>query len=426
MSKAKSKNGLKFNSQGVFVMSQSTQALEAKTIETVKATVPVLAEHGTAITSRFYQLLFTNHPELKNIFNQTNQRKGKQPQALANAVYAAAANIDQLENILPVVNQVAHKHRSLNIKPEHYPIVGENLLKAMKDVLKDAATDEIITAWAKAYDLIANAFIEVEKEMYEETEQKPGGWIGYRGFRVIQKVKESDVITSFYLKPADNGLLPDFEAGQYITVKLDIPSIPYTCQRQYSLSCRPNKEFFRISVKREDGIGDSPDGVVSTYLHESIHEGDVIELSAPAGDFVLNQKKKPLVLISGGVGLTPLTSMLETVVTQQPNREVYYIHAAQHERVHGLKDTVKQIADQYDHVHTFTIYEKPEDANACDKKGFIDLAWLQSVLPTNQASFYFCGPEPFMKAIYKALKDWQVDEEDIHYEFFGPKGDLEA
>ncbi|MGN8648295.1 NO-inducible flavohemoprotein [Gracilibacillus sp. HCP3S3_G5_1] len=407
-------------------MTNSTRVLDAKTIETVQATVPVLAEHGTAITSKFYQLLFINHPELKNIFNQTNQRKGKQPQALANAVYTAAAHIDQLEDILPVVNQIAHKHRSLNIQPEHYPIVGENLLKAMKDVLKEAATDEIMTAWAKAYNVIADVFIQVEKEMYDETAQKSGGWVGYRSFRVMQKVQESDVITSFYLTPADNGPLPDYEAGQYITVKITIPSVPYTCQRQYSLSCKPNKEYFRISVKRENGIGDNPDGIVSNYLHQSVNEGDLIDLSAPAGDFVLNQANKPLVLISGGVGLTPLTSMLETVVVQQPKREVYYIHAAQNERVHGFKDTVKQLAKAHDHVHAFTIYENPKDPTNCDKIGFIDLAWLQSVVPTNQASFYFCGPEPFMKTVYQLLKDWEVDEEDIYYEFFGPKGDLEA
>ncbi|MDX8045483.1 NO-inducible flavohemoprotein [Gracilibacillus sp. S3-1-1] len=406
-------------------MANSTEILDKQTIETVKATVPVLEEHGKAITSRFYQLLFINHPELKNIFNQTNQRKGKQPQALANAVYAAAANIDQLENILPVVNQIAHKHRSLNIKPEHYPIVGENLLKAMQDVLKEAATKEIIAAWAKAYEVIADAFIQVEKEMYEETEQKDGGWLDYRPFQVVEKVKESDVITSFYLKPADNGLLPEFEAGQYITVKVNIPTIPYTCQRQYSLSCKPNKEFFRISVKKEKGIAENPDGVVSTYLHESVHEGDTIELSAPAGDFVLNQADKPLVLISGGVGLTPLTSMLETVLHEQPNREVYYIHAAQHENLHGFKDHVKQIAQQHEQVHAYTIYEKPEETTHCDKTGFIDLTWLQSVVPTQEASFYFCGPEPFMKTVYQALQAWQINEENIYYEFFGPKGSLE-
>ncbi|SHN32874.1 NO-inducible flavohemoprotein [Gracilibacillus kekensis] len=402
----------------------TTTQLDIKTIETVKATVPVLAEHGTAITTRFYQLLFTNHPELKNIFNQSNQKKGKQPVALANAVYTAAANIDQLENILPVVKQISYKHRSLNIKPEHYPIVGENLLKAMQDVLKEAATDDIISAWAKAYGVIADVFIDVEKEMYQQTENTFGGWTGYRNFTVIQKEKESDVITSFYLKPVDNKAIPTYEPGQYVTVKVDIPSIPYTCQRQYSLSCKPNSEFFRLSVKREDGIANNPDGVVSTYLHDSVEEGDSIALSAPAGNFVLNDEKKPLVLLSGGVGLTPLTSMLETVVEQQPNREVYYIHAAQNQNVHGLKDAVKQIADQHDNVHSFIVYEKCEDQNACDKVGFVDLPWLQSVLPTNEASFYFCGPEPFMKAINKALKEWNVKDEDIHYEFFGPQSDL--
>src|SRR5690554_1065295 len=133
----------------------TTSMLDKKTIETVKSTVPVLEEHGTAITSQFYQLLFRNHPELKNIFNQSNQRQGRQPQALANAVYAAALHIENLEAILPVVKQIGHKHRSLNIRPEHYPIVGENLLKAMKLVLGDAATDDIIDAWAKAYGVIA-------------------------------------------------------------------------------------------------------------------------------------------------------------------------------------------------------------------------------------------------------------------------------
>ncbi|GAE95406.1 flavohemoprotein [Gracilibacillus boraciitolerans JCM 21714] len=262
---------------------ETTTVLDKQTIETVKVTVPVLAEHGQAITSRFYQLLFINNPELKNIFNQTNQKKGKQSQALANAIYAAAANIDQLENILPVVHQIAHKHRSLNIRPEHYPIIGENLLKAMQDVLKEAATEEIIAAWAKAYNVIADIFIEVEKDMYQETDMKPGGWTGYRDFNVFQKVKESDVITSFYLKPTDNGPIPAYDAGQYVTIKVNIPGVSYTCQRQYSLSSKPNGEFFKISVKKEEGLINNPDGVVSTYLHDSVQEGNTIALSAPAG-----------------------------------------------------------------------------------------------------------------------------------------------
>ncbi len=408
---------------GVFLLSTT---LDQQTINTVKATVPVLAEHGKAITSHFYQELFIAHPELKNIFNQSNQRKGEQPQALANAVYAAAANIDQLENILPVVQQIAHKHRSLNIKPEHYPIVGEYLLKAMRHVLQEAATDEIIEAWGKAYNVIADVFIQVEKGLYDEAADQNGGWTGYRSFQVVKKEKESDVITSFYLQPADEGLLPDYQAGQYITIKVNIPGVPYTCQRQYSLSCKPNREYFRISVKREDGVAGNPDGVVSRFLHNSIEEGDTLEVSAPAGDFILNQEAQPLVLISGGVGLTPLTSMLETVVTEQPEREVYYIHAAQNERVHALQHSVNHITANHPQVKAFTIYEKPEQQDSCDKTGFVDLAFLQSILPHKEASFYFCGPTPFMRTVNQALTSWQVEPDHIYYEFFGPKGSLEA
>src|SRR5690625_2989418 len=156
-------------------MATTTTGLTEETRNIIKATVPVLEEHGEQITTRFYQLMFENHPELKNIFNQTNQRHGDQPRALANTVYAAAANIDNLEAILPTVVSIAHKHKSLNIKPEHYPIVGKYLLLGIKDVLGDAATDEIIDAWEKAYGVIAAVFIDVEKQMYEELESTVGG-----------------------------------------------------------------------------------------------------------------------------------------------------------------------------------------------------------------------------------------------------------
>src|SRR5690625_2300935 len=145
--------------------------LDSQTIDIVKSTVPILEERGDEITSRFYQMMFENHPELKNIFNQTNQRKGDQSKALANTVYAAAAHIDQLEAILPAVMPIAEKHRSLNIKPEHYPIVGKHLLLAMRDVLgKEVATDAVIAAWEKAYNEIANVFISIEGKMYKDVE----------------------------------------------------------------------------------------------------------------------------------------------------------------------------------------------------------------------------------------------------------------
>ncbi len=404
--------------------------LNEQTIEIIKSTVPVLEKHGTDITKKFYQLLFTGHPELLNIFNHANQSQGRQQTALANAVYAAALHIDKLETILPVVKQIAHKHRSLGIKAEHYPIVGQNLLAAIKEVLGDAATDQILQAWAEAYGVIANVFIGVEADMYQESERQKGGWAGFREFRVARKVKESDVIMSFYLEPKDGETIASFEPGQYVSVKMEIPGEANTHIRQYSLSDAPGKPYYRISVKREDAFPGKPAGKVSTYLHERVDSGEVLWLSAPAGEFTLNQQdSRPVVLISGGVGLTPLVSMLNTLADANPNRQITFIHAAQNGDVHALRKQVEEIADRSPQISVYWCYNEPTNhdrqINAFHKQGYIDLPWLQRVIPSKEASFYFCGPVPFMKTVYGSLKEWGIAAADIHYEFFGPAGSLE-
>ncbi|NNU84523.1 NO-inducible flavohemoprotein [Geobacillus sp. BMUD] len=406
----------------------TTTRLHPKTIEIVKSTVPILETHGEQITKRFYELMFSNHPELLNVFNHANQKQGRQQRALAAAVYAAARYIDQLDAILPVVRQIGHKHRSLGIKPEQYPIVGKHLLLAIKDVLGDAATDEVIAAWAEAYEAIAAIFIQVEKELYDEAAAKFGGWRDFRRFIIAKKVKESDVITSFYLKPEDGKAISDYLPGQYVSVKLSIPGETYTHIRQYSLSDAPGKGYYRISVKREAATADKPAGIVSNYLHDHVQEGDVLELSAPAGEFTLDlSKTTPVVFISGGVGITPLLSMAHTLAIQQPNRPATFIHAAINGRVHAFDEELRMLAERPSFCYHIC-YESPSDEDRrhphFGKEGRIDLAWMQSVIPVKNADFYFCGPVPFMKTVYHALQQWGVPEEHIHYEFFGPAGDL--
>ncbi|WP_078428221.1 NO-inducible flavohemoprotein [Alkalihalobacterium alkalinitrilicum] len=408
----------------------TTKTLSQETIEIIKSTVPVLAEHGEAITKRFYQMMFTNHPELLNIFNHANQKQGKQPRALANSVYAAAAHIDNLEAIIPVVRQIAHKHRSLNVKAEHYPIVGKHLLLAIKDVLGDAATDDIINAWSEAYGVIADVFISVEREMYEEAERKAGGWKEFRPFTVAKKVQESDVITSFYLKPEDEGALSDFLPGQYISIKIVIDGEEYNHIRQYSLSDVSGTGYYRISVKREDARQDIPAGVVSTYLHNHVNEGDVLEITAPAGDFVLNtENDRPVFLISGGVGQTPMISMLKTLINRVPEKQVTYIHAAINGKYHALGEEVATTVSNSNNVNYYVAYEQLTDEDRAaaiyQKEGYIDLDWLKSVVKSTDAEFYFCGPVPFMKVINQSLKDLGVPQEQIHFEFFGPAGELD-
>ncbi|MBC8632854.1 MULTISPECIES: globin domain-containing protein [Peptostreptococcaceae] len=140
--------------------------LSQKTIDIVKSTVPVLKEHGMEITTTFYKTMFKNNPEVKSMFNMNKQESGEQPKALAMTILAAAQNIDNLEILLPAVKKIGQIHVNTNVKPEHYPIVGKNLLLAIKEVLGDAATDEVLQAWSEAYEVISQVFIDVEKDIY--------------------------------------------------------------------------------------------------------------------------------------------------------------------------------------------------------------------------------------------------------------------
>ncbi|HSI65911.1 MAG TPA: NO-inducible flavohemoprotein [Planococcus sp. (in: firmicutes)] len=385
--------------------------LSEQTRTIVKSTAPVLAEHGTTITTVFYKNMFEAHPELLNIFNHANQAQGRQQAALANTVYAAAVHIDNLEAILPAVVQIANKHVSLGVKAEHYPIVGEYLLKAIKEVLGDAATDEILTAWEEAYGVIAGAFIDLEEDMYKKVENQKDGWSFFKDFKVVNKVKESDAITSFHLKPADGSNVPVYQPGQYISIRLDIPGEKYLSNRQYSLSQASRPDEFRISVKRE--ADNDPNGVASIYLHDHVNVGDLVEISAPAGVFVLDAKNEtPVAFISGGVGITPMMSMFETVATLTPKRPTTFLHAARNESLHAFDKDIQKHAATMENVSYHTVYSDQPN-------GFITREMLEQYVDISGEA-YVCGPVPFMEAVIQHLRAMGMEDSQIHFEFFGP------
>ncbi|MBL8815109.1 MAG: NO-inducible flavohemoprotein [Planctomyces sp.] len=404
--------------------------LSENTIQIVKSTAPAVAQHAEAITRRFYLLMFVGNPEVKAFFNQAHQHSGGQQKALAGAICAYAANIDNLAALGPAVELIAQKHCSLGVQREHYPIVGKHLLAAIRDVLGDAATDEVIAAWAEAYGFLAEICIGREAEIYREQASASGGWNGYRNFRVERRVVECEHVTSFYLKPSDGKALRDFKPGQYITVNLPHPTTP-TSPRNYSLSDRPGLPHYRISVKREAAPTlDAPAGLISNLLHDQVQPGDELSIGPPCGEFTLDVSTavgKPVVLLAGGIGVTPLLSMLKSLakVTTTP---VYFVHASRNSRMHALAGEVRDAASQRPAIRTHFRYDAPlvDDLSAgrCDSIGRVDLEFLQSILPTSDAEFYFCGPKPFMTGVYRALKDWSVDESRIHFEFFGPRQEI--
>ena len=390
----------------------------AQTIAIVKATVPVLEEHGTAITSVFYQNMFDHHPELLDIFNKTNQKLGRQQTALATTVLAAAKHLEHLAVLLPQVTEISHKHRALQILPEHYPIVGEHLIGAIKQVLGEAANDDIIDAWTEAYDEIADVFIQLEKSMYEEAM-----WQGFASFKVVEKVAAATDITAFTVVPVDDEQSIDLSklnltAGQYITVKIDPKNSDNLALRHYSLNSTITDKGIQFAVKRDNRDGHS--GLVSNYMHDELQVGNTVLLSAPAGDFALDkalihQNDIPLVLVSAGVGITPILSMLEAQVTVNPKRPIIWAYACQNEQHHGFKAQVNQLLESSTTVEKNIFYF--EDGQLLDE------AWL-ATLP-KPADIYVCGSMPFMESMIDGLTTLEHSNDHIHYEPFGPKMSLE-
>ncbi|CAN5512300.1 NO-inducible flavohemoprotein [soil metagenome] len=384
----------------------------------VKSTVPLLETGGEALTTHFYQIMLAGHPEVRPFFNQAHQANGDQPRALANGVLMYARNIDRLEQLGGLVNQIIQKHVSLQIEAAHYPVVGACLLRAIREVLgAEIATDEVIAAWAAAYQQLADILIGAEEKIYADVAAAPGGWRGGRAFRVARKVAESAEITSFYLEPQDGGALADFEPGQYIGLRLVVNG--QEIRRNYSLSAAPNGSNYRISVKREPG------GVASNYLHDQVQEGDVLELSPPAGEFVLTDSDKPLVLISGGVGITPTLAMLDAAL--RGTRPVHFIHFARNHSVHAFRAAIEAHHAKHSQLKRFYVYDEAADeAQAPHATGLLSSAQLAEWLPASRdVDAYFLGPKPFMRHVKKQLRELGVPESQTRHEFFGPASALE-
>jgi len=388
----------------------------------VSATVPLLETGGEALTTHFYRILLAEHPEVRPLFNQANQASGEQPRALANGVLMYAKNIDRLEALGPLASQIINKHVALQVQPEHYPIVGACLLRAIREVLgSQIATDEVIAAWAAAYGQLADLLIGAETKLYDEKAAAPGGWRGGRIFHVVRKEVESDEITSFYFAPVDGQPVLDFKPGQYIGLRLTVNG--EDVRRNYSLSAAPNGHGYRISVKRQHG------GVVSNHLHDCVGVGSSVELFPPSGEFTLDESDKPLVLISGGVGITPTLAMLEAAL--KTSRTVHFIHCARDRGVHAFRHAVDALARKHPRLSRFYCYDEAGETPAGDTAphavGRLDEQRLAQWLPsaTRDVDAYFLGPKPFMQQVRRSLRKLGVPDGQMRYEFFGPASALE-
>ncbi len=392
--------------------------LSDKTIEIVKSTVPLLAQAGTVVTDHFYKRLFSHNPELKNIFNMANQDTGRQQFALFNALAAYAQNIDNLAVLKEALTRINHKHTSLNILPEHYPIVGAHLIGTLKELLPEQFTPDVEYAWREAYGVLADICITEEAALYEHSKNKHGGWAGTRQFEITNKQAESELVTSFTLTPVDGEAVITHKPGQYLGIKVKPEGAEYEEIRQYSISQKSNAKNYRISVKKE--LQPKP-GMVSNYLH-SLEQGTIVELYPPAGDFFLRNNTSPVVLISAGVGQTPMLAMLETLLSDNSNQEIMYLHACENTQQHSFSKYLYDLTAQNNHLKTITWFNQATEG--ADFTGLMNLNAVQAQLPLSNGDFYLCGPAGFMAFIKKQLLELGVKSEQIHYEVFGPHEDL--
>jgi len=298
---------------------------------------------------------------------------------------------------------------------------------ALANNVRGAALTE--RTMALEVDLLRERIGRVQARREFERAQNELSWQGIRKFRVGRKVEEADYVCSFYLMPHDERPLPPFQPGQYLTFKLDLPSMRRQATRCYSLSDGPRDEFYRVSIKRAPPPRDEAKADVgkssSNYFHDGVEEGTILDVLAPGGDFFVDMTKQtPVVLIGGGIGVTPVLSMLNAIIDSGSRREVWFFLGVRNSAEHMFKTHLEELARVNDNVHLQICYSNPEagDVQGVDfqHQSRVGLDLFKEVLPSNNYDYYFCGPPPMMTSVYEGLESWGVPDEHIHFEAFGP------
>ncbi|MFC9850886.1 globin domain-containing protein [Streptomyces prasinus] len=386
----------------------------------IAATLPVVADHIGEIAQRFYRHMFSAHPELLDgVFNRGNQAHGHQQRALAGSVAAFATTLVETPERVPeqLLRRIAHKHASLGIRPDQYQVVHDHLMWAIGDVLGDAVTEEVAAAWDEVYWLMANALINQERGLYSARGVRPE--TVWRDWRVERKIKETDDVVTFVVKRNDDRLVKTSLPGQYVTVRMRMPDGKLQ-PRQYSLTRADDGEHRQFSVKRVRGEGGDPDGEMSALLHDSVGVGDVLTLSLPYGDVVLDDSGRPVVFASAGIGVSPMAGMLSHLVAAGSGLSITLLHADLDEASFPLRRQVVNDVLALRDARMYLWYEK--DVRSLEPvagvfEGQMDLT---AVDVPDDALYYLCGPLPFMQAVRSRLIERGVAPRDVQYEIFGP------
>lgn len=382
----------------------------------IQSTLPIVAENLSIIVEKFYSLLLTDNPGLKNVFNATNQKTGLQSRSLTNSIAAFAMNYNNLGAIQGMIKQIAHKHCSIGVTAEQYEIVGNNLLAAIDEVLGDVVTDEIKDAWGAFYWTFADCLIDTEKKLYSsnlysDNNQK------FRQYRIIKKVDEALNVFSLYLKPLD-GVIDKFYSGQYVSVKVNLGN--YNQIRQYSISDVENNDYIRITIKCEANY-DEETIAVSDFMYKNFKENDICEISAPYGLFVLGPNLgRDIMLISAGVGITPTIGILKTLIQTNFSQQIVFLHLTENSHHHVFKQELEDI--NAENLKKYIYYNNPLANDILTQDYFgsqFDFNNLQQFANAN-VDYYICANDQIINLIQSKLVSFGVNKANINHEAFQP------
>ncbi|RCK57404.1 Flavohemoprotein [Candida viswanathii] len=384
------------------------QELTPAQIKIIKDTVPILEQAGETLTAKFYNRMLTNYDEVKPFFNVTDQKLLRQPKILAFALLNYAKNIENLAPLTGFVQQIVSKHVGLQVKAEHYPIVGTCLIETMIELLPaEIANKEFLNAWGTAYGNLAKILIDAEAAEYAK---EP--WDGFKDFRVTKIVDESADVKSVYFTPADGSTIPVPKRGQYVCFRWQLPGHEFEMSREYSISEFPKNNELRISVRHV------PEGLVSGYIHKALRVGDILKVAPPNGNFVYEPSQKNLVLLAGGIGITPLVSIIEAGLQEGRNVKLLYSNRTPETRAFGdlFKLYKEKYGDKFQVVEFFSD-AKVEASNAIEELHNRGLTLDDLDFITPEDDVYLLGPRGYMKAIKEHLGGKNID---YKLEYFGP------
>ena len=378
----------------------------SETIKEIKNLASEISIKREEIKKLFVEKLEVNSPELLHIFHQILQKTGKSKVSLIQAVYMAAMQIEHIERFVPTVMQVAHKHRSLGIQPEHYSVVREHLTASIQEALGERATEQGIAALLLAYDRLSDIFIQVEEDLYEAVELE-GGWRLFKPFRILHKELKNNGVMLLRIVPLDGKIVPVANAGKYVSVRMKIATEMYFSNNQYAVSEEKELGGYVLTLYPSPHL--YMNDLVTDYLLNVAAEGDLLEVSAPAGLFVLKKTDHPIIFISEGIGAATLKHLVDSLEDNIENA-ITYIQYAKNQELSIYQEALQQKINRFKNGTYKVCYQ--------DQYELGEKTILPNIAHQKNAEIYLCGSTLFMDEIVKQLHDDNNPTIQIHRTFF--------